>query len=149
MKKLICIASLLLCSLNIFAHSNPEELIEKFFKDYSRNPAKAVENIYATNPWVSRVRDGVESVKNEVNKYTEDYVGKYYGYEFICSKQLAGCFTLYSYLVKYERQPMRYIFKFYKPDEKWLLYSFKIDSELDEEMEKAASLYNLNLEKVK
>src|SRR6478735_10885318 len=116
MKKMFSIIALLLCSFSVLAESKPEEMIEKFFREYAKNPSKAVENIYATNPWVSRLRDGVESVKNEVNKYTTDYVGKYYGYDFILSKQLAGRFVLYSYMVKYDRQPMRFVFEFYKPN---------------------------------
>ncbi len=42
-----------------------------------------MEEIYETNPWSMRIKDGIETMKNEVNKYTEDYVGKYYGYEAI------------------------------------------------------------------
>lgn len=128
-----------------YGQSNPEELIMSFFKEYQKNPTKAVGDIYGTNPWISRNKDAVESVKNEVNRYNTDFVGKYYGYEPITRKQFSESFVLFSYMVKYERQPMRFMFKFYKPSTKWVLYEFKIDSDLDNELEQAAKLYNINL----
>lgn len=149
MKKLIFITTLTLFSLTSFGQANPEDLINTFFKEYSKNPGKAVEDIYATNPWTSRIKDGIETMKQEVNKYTVDYVGKYYGYELITKKHFSESFILYSYMVKYDRQPMRFIFKLYKPNAKWTLFAFKIDSDLDDEIEQAAKLYYLNLDKDK
>nr|WP_294776280.1 hypothetical protein [uncultured Flavobacterium sp.] len=147
MKKIILIPILLLLTLPTFGQSNPDELINNFFKEYSKTPSKAVEDIYATNPWTVRLRDGIETMKNEVSKYTIDYVGKYYGYELIIKKQFSESFILYSYMVKYDRQPMRFIFEFYKPNDKWTLFSLKIDSDLDTEIEESAKLYNVNLDK--
>jgi len=129
--------------------AGPEELINTFFQEYTKNPSKAVEEIYATNPWTTRIKDGVESMKNQVSKYSVDFVGKYYGYELIAKKQFSESFILYSYMVKYDRQPMRFIFKLYKPNDKWTLYSFAIDANLDDEIEQAAKLYYLNLDKEK
>ncbi|OFY86856.1 MAG: hypothetical protein A3F72_21175 [Bacteroidetes bacterium RIFCSPLOWO2_12_FULL_35_15] len=149
MKKIILFASITLLSLTICGQSNPEDVINSFFKEYAKNPSKAVEEIYATNPWTARIKDGIETMKNEVNKYTVDYVGKYYGYELITKKQFSESFILYSYMIKYDRQPMRFIFELYKPNDKWALYSFKIDSDLDDEIEQAAKLYYLNLDTIK
>jgi hypothetical protein len=73
-------------------------------------------------------------------------MGKYYGNEIIITKKFSESFILYSYLVKYDRQPMRFIFKFYKPNDKWVLYSYALDDNLDNEIQEAAKLYNLNLE---
>ncbi len=132
-------------SITAYGQTSPEDLIKNFFNTYSKNSGKAIEDLYSTNPWSVRIKDGIEGIKKEVNSYTPEYVGKYYGYELIAKKQLSESFVLYSYLVKYDRQPMRFIFKFYKPDAKWTLYSFKIDSNLDAELEEAAKLYFLNL----
>ena len=148
MKKFILIATTILClfSFSIFGQESPEKIIETFFKEYEKSPSKAVENIYGTNKWTARVRDGIETMKNEVNKYTEDYMGQYYGYELITKKKLSESFILYSYMVRYDRQPLRFIFKLYKPNDQWKLFAFKIDGELDDEVEQAAKLYYLNLD---
>jgi hypothetical protein len=130
-----------------FGQNTPEEMVTKFFNEYERNPAKAVEKIYASNVWTSRIKDGIVKMQQQVNSYTEDYMGKYYGYDPIVKKQLAERFVLCSYLARYERQPIRFTFEFYKPNDKWTLFAFKIDSDLDDEMEQEAKLFYLNLEK--
>jgi len=147
MKNLIVLALLLSTSIASYSQNSPDEIINKFFIEYSKNPSKAVEDIYATNPWTTRIKDGIETMKNEVNSYTVDYVGKYYGKELITKKQFSESFILYSYMLKYDRQPIRFTFKLYKPNDKWSLYSLNIDAGLDEELEQAAKLYYLNLEK--
>ena len=146
MKKAFLI-SIMIFSFSTYGQSNPDNLIETFFKNYEKNPSKAVEDIYSTNVWALRNRDGIETLKNEVNKYTVDYVGKYYGYELITKKQFSESFILYSYMVKYDRQPMRFIFKLYKANDKWSLFALSIDSDLDTEIEQSAKLYYLKLEK--
>lgn len=147
MKKLLLLSLFFTLSMNTFAQASPQEIINIFFKVYVNNTSKAIDDIYSTNPWTIRIKDAIENMKKEVNGYTTDYVGKYYGYEVITKKQFSESFVLYSYLVRYDRQPMRFTFEFYKPNDKWTLYSFKIDSELDDEIEQAAKLYYLDLDK--
>ncbi len=146
MKKLFFIVFVTITSLSTYGQGAPEDLLSTFFDEYTRNPSKAVEDIYATNPWSTRIRDGIESLKKEVNSYNLDYMGKYYGHELITKKQFSESFVLISYMMKYDRQPIRFTFKLYKPDDKWTLLSFDIDSNLDDEIGEAAKLYFLNLE---
>lgn len=146
MKRTFQIILLLFCGLS-YSQASSDEIIKTFFTDYSKNPSKAVEKIYQTNVWTMRLADGIEEMKNEVNKFTVDYIGKYYGNELIVKKQLSDSFVLYSYMLKYERQPIRFIFKLYKPNDKWILFSLKIDDSLDDEIEQSAKIYNLNLDK--
>ena len=82
-----------------------------------------------------------------MNGFNENYMGKYYGKELITTKKFAESFELYSYMIKYDRQPLRFIFKFYKSNNKWVLYSFALDDSLDTEIQEAAKLYNLQLDK--
>ncbi len=145
MKKQILMVMMIIISMTALSQTKPEDLINNFFKNYIVNPSKSIDDLYATNPWSVRIKDGIENIKKEVNGYTVDYVGKYYGYELITKKQFSESFILYSYMVKYDRQPLRFIFKLYKPKDKWTLYSFKIDSELDDEIEQSAKLYYLDL----
>jgi hypothetical protein len=149
MKKQILVIVMSVFTFTTYGQTPDEGLIKNFFNGYSKNPSKSIDDLYATNPWSVRIKDGIENIKKEINSYTEDYVGKYYGYELITKKQFSESFILYSYLVKYDRQPMRFIFKLYKPNDKWTLYSFKVDSDLDVEIEEAAKLYYLNLNKDK
>lgn len=140
MNKSLLLAPLFFLSHYAYSQDTPETLVTGFFKEYSKAPSKAVENLYSTNTWVLRNRDAVEQIKSEINKLTPEYVGQYYGYEFIVKKQIAGNFVLQSYLVRYDRQPLRFTFEFYKANDKWFLYSFKFDSNLDDELGESAKL---------
>jgi hypothetical protein len=145
--KIIFLVGVLMMSLQCtIAQVLPDSLIKTFFETYTIDKNKSIDNIYSTNTWSTRVKDGVDNIKKELNGLTVDYMGNYYGFELITKKQFSESFILYSYMVKYERQPLRFIFKFYKPNKKWILYSFAIDSNIDDEIEQAAKLYYLNLD---
>lgn len=146
MKKIL-IVLLISIADNIYAQSNPQALIDTFFVTYEKDAGKAVKELYATNKWTERVKDDIDKVIATVNGFTESYMGKYYGYEIITKKKFSESFELYSYLIKYDRQPIRFIFKFYKPNDKWVLYSYALDDNLDDEIQEAAKLYYLNLDK--
>ncbi len=146
MRKILLIV-LIAISGNLLAQNLPEDLINDFFTTYEKDAGKAIRNLYKTNVWTERIKDDIENVVNTVNGFTKDYMGEYYGYELITTKKFSESFELYSYLVKYDRQPVRFIFKFYKPNDKWVLYAYSLDDNIDDEIEQAAKLYYLDLEK--
>ena len=146
MKKLL-IVLLISTSGSLFAQAKPQDLIDAFFATYEKDAGKAVKELYATNKWTDRVKDDIDKVVGTINGFTESYMAKYYGYELITKKKFAESFELYSYLIKYDRQPIRFIFKFYKPNDKWVLYSYAFDDSLDDEIQEAAKLYYLELDK--
>lgn len=139
----ICLFFLLSCQ----GHSQltPDQLTNNFFDTFSKNTDKAIDDLYATNPWSVNIKDGIERIKKEINTYTVDEVGEYYGYDLVTKKELDS-FILLSYIIKYDRQPLRFTFMFYKPDNQWRLYSFKMDGELASEIEEAAKFYFLDLD---
>ena len=85
-------------------------------------------------------------LKNQMEGLTEDFIGKYYGFELIAEKKITDSYILLSYLVKYDRQPLRFTFQYYKPNDEWRLYSFEYDGNLDAELEESAKIYFLNYE---
>ncbi|KAA3612319.1 MAG: hypothetical protein DWQ05_20185 [Calditrichaeota bacterium] len=129
---------------NVNAQETPDKIVAKFFNDYVKNgSSKAIDNLYASNKWMVRAKDAMTNLKSQLEGLNESFVGKYYGNELIVKKTLGENFTLQSYLVRYDRQPIRFTFQFYKPNDKWITHSFKFDGELDEEMEKAVMINNL------
>ena len=146
MKNLLLLGFFFL-SMSIFAQQTPQNILNDFFSTYQKDPGKAVIEMYKTNVWTERIIDDINNVASKVNSFSMDVMGQYNGYELITTKKFSDSFVLYSYLVKYDRQPIRYIFKFYKPKDKWVLYAFKIDDSFDEEIEEAAKLYYLDLNK--
>jgi hypothetical protein len=121
-----------------FGQLTSQSLVDKFFNDYQNKGAKiAVEELYKTNIWTTRIKDKVDDIKNKLESYNEELVGKYYGYVFIDKIESSDCFAIYSYLLKFDRQPLRLTFKLYKPNDKWILYSFSFDDSFDEDLEKS------------
>ncbi|MFL1894265.1 hypothetical protein ACJRPK_01100 [Aquimarina sp. 2-A2] len=142
----ITIILLLAGFVNLEAQTNPKEIVEEFFIDYKNDGAsKALDKLYSTNKWMERATDAITNLKSQLESLNEDYVGKYYGYELITEKKLAESYFLLSYLVKFDRQPIRYTFHFYKPDDKWVIYNFKFDANIGTEIEESAKLYYLDM----
>jgi len=130
----------------INAQKTPESFVIDFFETFEKEgSSKALDNLYATNEWMTRATDAITNLKSQLEGLNIDYVGKYYGYELIVKKELTDSYVLLSYLVRYDRQPIRFTFQFYKPNKEWLIYSFQYDGNIDEEIEEAAKLYYLDL----
>lgn len=142
MKKLLIIA-LCLLPLHTYAQNTPQEIVDDFFELYKKNPGDAMRKAYGTNAWSERSKDEIENVAQRLNGLTPEVIGEYHGFELITTKKFSDSFVLHSYLIKYDRQPLRFIFKFYKPKDEWTLYAFKFDDKFSEEIEEAAKLYYL------
>jgi len=91
---------------------------------------------------MDRSQDAIQNLKSQLGNL-QPLVGEYYGFEPITIKSAGKSFVLYSFLVKYDRQPIRFTFEFYKPQDKWRVFSFSFDEELDDEVEEAAKAYRL------
>ncbi len=143
MKKIVFLAAMVLTVPALYAQEAPEKVIEKFFQDYRKgDPAQALDNLYRHMPWSDRIRDELDKMRSQFTGL-QSLVGKYYGYDFVVKKELAGSFSVYSYLARFERQPVRFIFKFYKPQDQWFLYGFSYDDDFSQEIEEAVKVYNL------
>jgi hypothetical protein len=131
-----------------FGQNTPEEIVSNFFTKYQKDGAsKALDNLYSNNKWMNRSTDAITKLKQQLGTLNEDYVGKYYGYELIVEKQLSDSFIFMSYLVKFDRQPIRFTFQFYKPENEWRTHSFKYDGNIEAEIEESAKVYYLDLKK--
>lgn len=146
MKKLLLFFTILFYSLASLAQTKPEELMKSFFETYPKNSRKAIDDLYATNLTPSKT--DIDNIKKKIN-YDVLHAGKYFGYEIITMKQFSESLVLYSYLIKYERKPLRFVFKFYKPNDRWMILEYKIDDELSNELEHSARLQNLSIEQIK
>jgi hypothetical protein len=140
----ILFIALFLFKISGYTRSTPTEIVDTVFKDYVKSGSSiALDNLYSTNKWMTRSADAIVNLKSQMEGLNDDYVGKYYGYELIVEKRLTESFVLLSYLVKYDRQPLRFTFQFYKPNDTWMIFSFQYDGNMDEEIEEAAKLYYL------
>lgn len=136
MKKIkIVTIVLILTSVSFYGQSvTSKDLVNTFFTAYKNDAGKAVRDLYKTNVWAGAVKKNIDKIVTTVNGFTKQNMGEYYGFEPMKIKKISESYELHTYLVKYGRQPLRYIFKFYKPKDKWLLYSFSLDDGVDKEL---------------
>ena len=137
MKKLFIITTLLLFNHYANGQSNPEDYIKKFFIDFPKDSNKAVDELYSTNHYTKEMAESISNMKKVAENYPSA-LGNFYGYELITKKECTNNFILFSYFVRYDRQPMKFTFEFYKPNDKWTLYSLNFANNIDEDVEQAA-----------
>ena len=144
---------ILLLAITFFAgcKTNPykqaEEKVKKFFVEYETiDVSKAVDNLYSENKWSHTIDSAINNLKSQLN-LIRGQVGEYNGYELITEKKVGDCFLQLSYIVKYDRMPIRFSFQFYKPKSDWIIYNFKFDTDVSEEMDKSSVLYFMDLDK--
>ena len=137
MKQLVLFVCLLFCFL-AKSQSSPEEITDRFFEKYKKDPMSAIDYIFSTSKYIDAKSENIVALKNKV-KNVVDLCGDYLGFEYIDELKTGERIKMITYLVYYERQPMRFTFMLYKPKEKWVLQNFSFDTELDENMDKVLS----------
>lgn len=145
-RTLISVALIILCSIHIQAQESeiksPDDLIKEFFELIKSNKAdKAVEYIFSTNPWMKGA-DGVKQSMEDIKKYTSQ-LGEFYGQEKLSKATAGSNIVAFSYLGKFSRQPLRFVFTFYKPKDQWQIYYFKYDDAIADELLEAIAVYRL------
>jgi hypothetical protein len=64
-------------------------------------------------------------------------------YEKLTERTAGQSLIVITYLVKYDREPIRFTFTLYKADDYWQVNNFSYDENLGDELEEAAKLYRL------
>ena len=119
-----------------------KEITDHFFEIYSKDPVKAIDYAFSTNKWFERKQDAIAELKNKF-KTLNDVCGDYYGYEEITEKTAGTSLKIISYLVKYDREPVRFVFLFYKAKDTWRVNNLSFDEDIDEDLKEAAKAYRL------
>lgn len=145
---LIFTAPLTLCSQVKDPSSETEKIIDDFFKTYKDKGHKdAIESLLSTNKWITKA--DANNVATQLGELVSQ-VGQYYGHEKIRERQYGQSIVQYIYVVKYERQPLKFIFRFYKPNDKWQTQTFKYEIDFMDELDEAGKAYrfkeNLDIE---
>ncbi|MBI3038290.1 hypothetical protein HYY75_04440 [bacterium] len=119
-----------------------DDVYHKIIDDFMARVKKgesteAIDFLYSGNPWISNKSDSIINLKNKFKNLTE-LVGQYNSHECLHEKVVAGRFAYVFYFVAYDRQPLKFIFEFYKPKNDWMIYSFAFNGELEDDIEKSA-----------
>ncbi|WP_298313395.1 hypothetical protein [uncultured Aquimarina sp.] len=143
MKKTFLVLSLILLTTITYGQNSTDVLTAEFFKKYEQNSDAAFDFIFGTNKWMVENKDGIDSVKFKIREYAA-LMGEYIGFERLSDKPLGESLKVSVYLIKYERQPLRFIFKYYKAKDTWMLYNFKFDESIDDDLDEIMKYNYLN-----
>ncbi len=129
------ISGLLMFSIPSFCQFTPKGIAEKFFKEYQTlGVTKSIDNLYASNKWMEFSADAVSGLKTQLEGLTVDFVGKFHGYELVKEQKIGENYIFLTYLGRYDRQPIRFDFEFYKPNNTWQIHSFSFDDKFGEDL---------------
>lgn len=111
---------------------SPEDYVNIFFDLYrNRSPVAAADYIFANNPYIFEKQESVQDLKTKIGNL-EKMLGKERGFFLVQNRDFEDTIRVISYIVKYDRQPLRFIFVFYKPADRWLTYQFNFDNAMDD-----------------
>jgi hypothetical protein len=130
------------CLMGASAHaandSDYQPLIDKFFVKFEAGKInEAIDEVYSTNPWAQQQKDMIQNIKAQFSGLGP-LMGKYRGRELVGTTRVGGRLVHVTYLALYDRQPVRFEFQFYRPQESWVIYSFSFDTNLSDEVEAAS-----------
>jgi len=135
---LILTSFLLLFSLSkLQAQTESEDITDRFFQLFEKEPLQAMDYAFATNPYLLTDTLAIETLKNKYSKATH-VTGVYQGFEKIIEKSIGKSYKICSFLVRYQRIPLRFTFVFYRAQETWRVNQLYYDSNLLAELEASA-----------
>lgn len=130
-------------SMTSFAQSEPQRIIDEFFYRYKyKSPDEAVDYLFGTNKYMAKSTEQVDNVKYKLNSAIT-LMGKYYGYDPLRKKTAGENLVIYTFLVRYDRQPIRFNFTFYKANDQWVIFHYSFDDSIAEELKEATKITSL------
>ncbi|GHT42528.1 hypothetical protein FACS189437_10470 [Bacteroidia bacterium] len=120
----------------------PKYLVDNFFEIYETKGANdALDNIFQTNEYmIKQSKSDIETLKESLYSHLNT-VGNYHGYEIISEYSLGKSISHYCCVVKYDKQPIRFNFTFYKAKNSWVLYGLNFDNNIMGELDDMAKFH--------
>lgn len=140
MKKIFFLLILFLLSPAIKAQSDslntPEKICEHFFMLFETDTDNAVDFLFSTNKWFNAATmPQLVDIKGKIKKLY--YLGNFKGFELASKKVLSPSNVLITYIVKYDRQPIKIEYYFYKPEKQWQIQTFRFEEDLKLDLQNA------------
>lgn len=117
--------------------SEPKQLAEAFIKNLGTDhQSKAMVDLFSTNSAAFMQENKIEKLKLEIAQMIKGG-GKYSGADLIAEKQVGERLIGLTYLLRFNRGPIRFEFVFYKPNDRWMISKFSTKSGLADEIVEA------------
>ena len=117
-----------------------QALIMRFFELYkTKGYDAAVRYSWSTNRWIPHSPDEMNKIILSLGKQV-DPMGEFLGQEELKSKKIGSRFRIVSYLVYYQRDPVRFTFELYRNNQGWEITDFVFDTQFEQEIEESMKL---------
>jgi len=135
---LIIILSLFSSISSLASTANYMDDIDAFFKLLkSGKSSEAADKIYESNPYVTAIPDAILNVKTQLSGLPT-LVGGINAIENVGSYYVGESLAHITYIVTYDRQPLRFEFQYFKVRDGWRISSFSFDDTVFDDVNKAA-----------
>jgi len=143
MKNIVVAVALLLFS-SVASAETYGGIPDRFFAYLEQGKTnEAIDFLYNTNRWVAKNSDQITNLKGELSKL-KGLVGNYMYHELITEAKAGNRYADLIYLVGYDRQPIRFEIKVYKPGNQWRFQGVSFDTNVTDDIEKLATQRILN-----
>ncbi len=123
---------------------NGQQLVDTFFDLYkNKGHEYAVKYAIATNKWIKPIGNEMDNLIVKLERQVRT-MGQYLGYEEIVSKKIGSRYRIVSYLVYYQRDPIRFTFSLYKTNDDWRSQTFNMTQKFEKEIEESVKLAGAN-----
>lgn len=122
--KLLLALTLFCFQSTLQAQAGPEEKTSKFFMGLSTVGYEIAINEFLADDFLM-YKDQLPELKDNFKRIFEEK-GKFNGSEFISKEAYGESLIKYKYLCKFDNGPMFASFTYYRPKNRWVVYSFNI-----------------------
>jgi hypothetical protein len=108
-----------------------DELVERFFATLAEEGGaeKALDDLYATTPYAESLQEALTGMKEQFGKFPT-VMGALHGHERVTAKEITDRFAHVWELAYFDRQPLSFYFTFYRPKDRWQIYSMDYSGDL-------------------
>lgn len=121
-----------LFSVAVYSQATVDEKLNRFFQIYESGSSEAIEYLFEDNKWMENKFEEMLNLKYQLVELQKE-LGEYYGNEKLSELNLGESLKEVTYVVKYERMPLRFRFHFYKAKDNWMALNFYYDDNFPEE----------------
>ena len=138
------ISLLLILSSGASLADDYQAQIDQFFRLVeAKQTEQAIEFIYASNPYASTISTQIEELKRQIG-LLPSIAGKVHQIELIDTHRLGDSLVTLTYIVNYDRMPIRFVFQYFKTQKGWRIISFAFDDDIADEAKAHAKQRALN-----
>ena len=112
--------------------------IDSFFALLAENKGdEAILALYKDSPYASAMSDAINNVAIQLAGMNRTY-GNYNNHEVLVHEIVLERYAYLMFFVSFDRQPFKFEFHYYKPDETWQFQNFRFSDEIDDDIVEAA-----------